>query len=128
MEGSVDIHCIASTKKNSRLCPALQRPVHLFYLPVTSNLLVNLVNDLLHMFFFYISTFFLNTEVSSDWNGAFNTVSLPTRHMLMLGQDPFLLLYDAQGTLLASFFDTQSYPFRVTFRCAGSTIVFSCLS
>ncbi|KAI2648492.1 AP-4 complex subunit beta-1 [Labeo rohita] len=34
-----------------------------------------------------------------------NTFSLPTRHILTLGQDPLASLFEAQGTPLASFFD-----------------------
>ncbi len=33
-----------------------------------------------------------------------NMVSLPTRHILPLGQDHLALLFDAEGTPLASFF------------------------
>ncbi len=43
----------------------------------------------------------------TDFN---NTFSLPTRHILTLGQDPLASLFDAQSTPLESFFDVQGPP------------------
>ncbi len=39
-----------------------------------------------------------------------NTFSLPTRHILTLGQDHLVSLFDAQGTPSVSFFDLQGPP------------------
>ncbi len=51
--------------------------------------------------------------MSSTWFKSFvplHTFSLPTRHILTLGQDPLASLFDAQGTPLASLFNVQGSP------------------
>ncbi len=49
-----------------------------------------------------------SSHLNKEWR--VNTFSLPTRHILKLGQDHLASLFDAQGNPLASFFDLQGPP------------------